>query len=85
MPQEVGGLLKVFGGSRRLLVVIHDNPDPDAIASACALQRLAEEKAGIHSRICCEPIAGRAENRAMIRELRLNLLPVSRVNWANGR
>ena len=62
-------------------MVIHDNPDPDALASACALQRLAEEKAGIRSRICCEPIAGRAENRAMIRELRLNLLPVSRVNW----
>jgi len=81
VPQDVGGLLKVLDGSRRLLVVIHDNPDPDALASACALQRLTEEKAGIHSRICCEPIAGRAENQAMIRELRLNLLPVSRVNW----
>jgi nanoRNase/pAp phosphatase (c-di-AMP/oligoRNAs hydrolase) len=82
VAKDVGGLLKVLDRSRRLLVVVHDNPDPDALASACALQRLAEEKAGIRSRICCEPIAGRAENRAMIRELRLNLLPVSRVNWA---
>ncbi len=82
MTQDVDGLLKVLEKARRLLVVIHDNPDPDALASACALQRLAEEKAGIRSRVCCEPIAGRAENRAMIRELRLNLLPVSRVNWA---
>jgi hypothetical protein len=81
VPHEVGGLLKVLAGARRLLVVIHDNPDPDALASACALQRLAWEKFGIHSRICCEPIAGRAENRALIRELRLNLLPVSRVDW----
>ncbi len=82
VPQEVGELLKLIGKSRRLLVVIHDNPDPDALASACALQRLAEEKAGTRCRICCEPIAGRAENRALIRELRLNLRPVSRVNWS---
>jgi nanoRNase/pAp phosphatase (c-di-AMP/oligoRNAs hydrolase) len=81
VTQHVDGLLKALEKSRRLLVVIHDNPDPDALASACALQRLAEEKAGTRSRVCCEPIAGRAENRAMIRELRLNLLPVSRVNW----
>jgi len=81
VPQEVDELLKLLGRSRRLLVVIHDNPDPDALASACALQRLAEEKAGTRCLICCEPIAGRAENRALIRELRLKLRPVSRVNW----
>ena len=82
MPQDVGGLLKVLNGSSRLLVVIHDNPDPDALASACALQCLAAVKAEVHCRICCEPIAGRAENRALIRELGLGLLPVSRVNWS---
>lgn len=81
MAQEVGELLKVLDGARRLLIVIHDNPDPDALASACALQRLVQAKAGVRSRICCEAIAGRAENRAVIRALRLKLLPASRVKW----
>jgi len=81
VAQEAKELLRVLAGARRLLIVIHDNPDPDALASACALQRLVQAQAGLRSRICCEAIAGRAENWALIRELRLKLLPASRVNW----
>ncbi|MFA7254653.1 MAG: DHH family phosphoesterase [Candidatus Omnitrophota bacterium] len=49
-----------------LLIVTHDYPDPDAIATAMALQYLAERLYGIKSRIVYKGIIGRVENRAMV-------------------
>lgn len=51
-----------------LLILTHDFPDPDALASAFALQHLAAGIAGIPSSIAYGGIIGRAENRAMMRE-----------------
>jgi len=66
-----------------MLIVVHDNPDPDALASACALARLAKATENVRSRICCEGLIGRAENLTLARELGLKLLPAARVNWKN--
>ena len=52
-----------------VLVLTHDNPDPDAIASAAALARLLEEEAGVETTLAFGGIVGRAENRALIDEL----------------
>ena len=81
MAGDLDDLLKIISGPGRLLIVTHDNPDPDALVSASALAKLAEVKADVRSRICCEGIVGRAENRALARELRLKLMSASRVNW----
>jgi len=81
MPGDIEQLLKAIGQPRRLLIVTHDNPDPDAFVSACALARLVEAASRVKSRICCEGIVGRAENRALARALRLKLMDASRVNW----
>lgn len=53
----------------RVLVLTHDNPDPDAIASSAALARLLEEEAGVETTLAFGGIVGRAENRALIDEL----------------
>ena len=82
MEPEVDKLLQVIGGPGRLLIVPHDNPDPDALVSAFALARLAAAMADVKSRICCSGIVGRAENRTLKRELRLKLMNASRVNWS---
>lgn len=52
-----------------VLVLTHDNPDPDAIASSAALARLLEEEAGVQTTLAFGGIVGRAENRALIEEL----------------
>ena len=49
-----------------LLILTHDYPDPDAIATAMGLQYLAERLHGIKSRIVYKGIIGRVENRAMV-------------------
>ena len=74
-------LAKAIGGPGRLLIVTHDNPDPDALVTAAALARFASATADVKSRICCEGVVGRAENRALKRELRLKLMDATRVSW----
>lgn len=54
-----------------LLVLTHDNPDPDSLSSAWALQYLLREARGIDAAIGYSGIVGRAENRAMLRLLGL--------------
>ena len=81
MPPELTALLELLSREKRLLIVVHDNPDPDALAAARALAKLAESRGVDHWRICCEGIVGRAENRAMARELSLKPLPATHVNW----
>jgi len=54
-----------------LLVLTHDYPDPDALASAYALAYLAERKFGIRGHIAYGGEVGRSENREMIRLLKI--------------
>ncbi|WP_123619731.1 bifunctional oligoribonuclease/PAP phosphatase NrnA [Halorubrum sp. CSM-61] len=55
-----------------LLVVAHDNPDPDAIASAIGLARVAEE-VGVPADACYGGEIAHQENRAMVNLLDLSL------------
>lgn len=65
--------------ARKALILTHDNPDPDSIAGALALAQIFQEKAGLESTIAYGGIIGRAENRALIKVLKLPLVPLSRV------
>jgi len=72
MPSELSDFLT----NRRdkissLLILTHDHPDPDSMASAYALQYLAAEKHQIRSRIVYGGEIGRMENQTMKRELKI--------------
>jgi len=56
----------------RLAVVTHDNPDPDAIASAVALARIASA-AGCESEVCYFGDITHQENRAFVNVLEFDL------------
>lgn len=62
-------LLAAVAGIDTLAILTHNNPDPDAIASAVALQHLLAEQAQVESIIYYKGIVGRAENRALLRYL----------------
>lgn len=71
-------LLKAFDGKTRALILLHDYPDPDAIASALALKQLVERRCpSCRLDIGFGGIVGRAENRAMVREMRVDLRSLS--------
>jgi len=52
-----------------LLILPHNDPDPDAIASSVALEWLLKETLGLESQIVYRGIIGRAENKALVRYL----------------
>jgi nanoRNase/pAp phosphatase (c-di-AMP/oligoRNAs hydrolase) len=54
-----------------MLILMHDFPDPDALASAYGLQHLAKTAFGIETRIAYRGEIGRMENKAMVRLLRI--------------
>ncbi len=66
---------KTRGGKRPGIVILtHDNPDPDSLAAALGLKRIFERD-GLDPVIALGGIIGRAENRAMVRELAIDLVP----------
>jgi len=62
----------------RLAVVMHDNPDPDAIASALALAHIART-VGVEADACYFGDISHQENRALVNLLELNLHNVESV------
>ncbi len=59
-----------------LVILPHDNPDPDALASAAALKYMFAALAKKEAQIALGGIVGRAENRAMLTYLNITLVPV---------
>jgi nanoRNase/pAp phosphatase (c-di-AMP/oligoRNAs hydrolase) len=65
---------------KRVLILLHNNPDPDAIAAGWALSYLIKKKFAVHSRIVYGGRITRPENRTMIRRLGIGIRPLEKVN-----
>ncbi len=72
-------LVQYARGHKKALILSHDNPDPDSMAAGVALAYLLGKLAGVEAVVAYGGIVGRAENRALIRVLKLPVLPVARV------
>ncbi len=73
-------LLDWVRGKGPILILAHDNPDPDSLAAAFALQHLFLVKAGRESVIAFGGVIGRGENRAMVAELEIDAVPLEKVD-----
>ncbi|MBS3818331.1 DHH family phosphoesterase [bacterium] len=69
------GKLQSLSGLNHALIVSHDNPDPDSLASSWGLAFLLKKNLGINSTITYGGLIGRAENRAMVKVLKIPLVP----------
>lgn len=70
---QIGEALTKLNGVKRILICPHDNPDPDALASAWAMSTLLKHELEAETTVAFAGIIGRAENRAMVRELNIKL------------
>ncbi len=70
--------------TKRLVVLTHDNPDPDSVSSAISLAYIVKNSFKIPAVVRYGGIVGRAENRAMIRVLGLKLGPLSESDFRPG-
>ena len=66
--EKIGEVLK---NTKRLVVMTHDNPDPDSVSSAVTLAYIIKNKFKVPTVVRYGGIVGRAENRALIRVLKL--------------
>ncbi len=72
-------------GRGRWLVLMHDNPDPDALAAAALLARVLRGAFKRRVTIAYGGIIGRAENREMVRALGMVLSHVRKLSWRGFR
>jgi nanoRNase/pAp phosphatase (c-di-AMP/oligoRNAs hydrolase) len=63
-------LKNVIASGKRLVIFLHDNPDPDALAAGWILQHISQQ-IGIPSKIVYSGRLGRAENRTMVKVLKI--------------
>jgi len=71
---DLGKALGRLRGRHNLLIYMHDNPDPDALAAAFGLKRLVEHSIPLEATLALGGIVGRAENRAMVETLGIPLV-----------
>src|SRR5262249_58212054 len=74
-------LLQALDHPGPLVILPHDNPDPDALASAAAIKHLAAGLLEREAHIALGGIVGRAENRAMLTYLNITHVPVSEARF----
>lgn len=73
---------RVLENQKKLLIVLHNNPDPDALASGLALSYLVKARYNIRSTIAYDGMIGRAENQALVREIKIPLKNIRRIRFA---
>jgi nanoRNase/pAp phosphatase (c-di-AMP/oligoRNAs hydrolase) len=73
--EKLGEIVK----GKKVLILVHNNPDPDAIAAAWALSYLLKKKFAVASRMAYGGRITRAENRTMIRRLGIGIRPLDKV------
>jgi nanoRNase/pAp phosphatase (c-di-AMP/oligoRNAs hydrolase) len=70
-------LLSLLKDAESVLILTHDNPDPDAVSSASCLSYIVSRKLGTKVQIGYGGIIGRAENRTMLRLLKIHTVKLT--------
>ncbi len=79
--EKLRKLSEILRTGKSMLVVLQDNPDPDAIATAVGLRELANKLFDIPCSITCGGSVGRAENRALLKYLNVNLRSPNEIDF----
>ncbi|MBF0525064.1 MAG: hypothetical protein HQK56_08190, partial [Deltaproteobacteria bacterium] len=82
MDNILAKLEQAIAGQPKILIVMHNNPDPDTIASAQGLKTLFMTKWRRKVVIAYSGIIARPENKAMVRSLKIGLVKLKTLNPA---
>ncbi len=85
MENNLAKLDQVLTGCKRLMILTHDYPDPDALASALLLSYLARKRYRLRTRLAYGGLIYRAENRTLVQQLRIRLTHVNAIRWNRYR
>lgn len=73
-------LLALLRGRRHLLVLTHNNPDPDSLGAAIGLRHFASMAGLVDSAFALSGRILRAENQEMVRQLGIDMTPLAEVD-----
>ncbi len=76
--------LEGLAGFKGVTFISHIQPDPDSLGGMLGLAHLVEEKLHLPTRLTRDGYIGRAENRAMVEALDLELHPLEQLDWSPG-
>ena len=85
MLDRLDSWLKRRRARGRWLVLTHDNPDPDALASGMILTKVLRRRFGQRVTLAYGGIIGRAENREMVRALKIHISRFHHLQLRNYR
>ncbi len=80
MADKIARVCARLKQAETVLIVMQDYPDPDALAAAAALRELARACGVSTVSLACAGFIGRAENKALLKYLNLNVQTLSAVN-----
>lgn len=83
MPYNISEIAGALKDKRKVIIYTHRNPDPDAISAAWAMQYFLKQLLNIKAKIFYEGFIGRAENKAMVKLLKIKLHQLSDVKLSN--
>jgi nanoRNase/pAp phosphatase (c-di-AMP/oligoRNAs hydrolase) len=78
--EKIETLCSMVKRKRNILILTHNNPDPDSLASALALKYFLKQACRVDSLIAFGGVVGRAENKAMLRYLKIDARPFSEIS-----
>ena len=81
VKQHIKKLDEIMQDSQEMLIVVHNDPDPDALATAAALHHLIRERYSVAVSIAYGGDIARAENKALLRELDVQLKQINRIRY----
>ncbi len=73
--------LNCLRSASRVTFVSHVNPDPDSLGSMLGLAHLVENRLAKPTRMTRDGHISRAENRAMVEHLEIELVPIEEIVW----
>jgi len=76
-------MLSLVGKRRAILVMCHNNPDPDTIASAAALRYIFTQTFRRKAVIGYQGTIGRAENRQLVRRLKIDMIRTTELDFSD--
>ncbi len=76
--------LSTLHSAHRVILVSHVHPDPDSLGSMLGIAHLVETKLDKPAVVTRDGLISRAENRAMVDVLHLDLMPVDEIDWQPG-
>lgn len=75
-------ILELVKPARKILILTHNNPDPDTIASANGLKYILHSIYKKRCTIAYDGLIGRAENRELVKECKIDMHKSKKLNFS---